>query len=450
MGPRSKHPTTGDLFRQPLVDLINERHPLVKLAELIDWSIFETHWSVFFPSKTGRPATPPRLVAGLLYLQHTFACSDEELVSAWVENPYWQHFCGETYFQHEPPIDPSSLTRWRQRVGEEGVEWLLTETIEAAQRGKIVKKQSFDKIIVDTTVMEKAVAYPTDSRLIERGRQHLVKLATTLGIRLRQNYNRQAPRLAVQVGRYAHAKQFRRMKATLKSLRTLVGRVWRDINRKLDRQDETTVARAEAILARVKRVLTQKPKDKNKLYSLHAPEVECISKGKARQPYEFGVKVTVATTHKEGLVVGMRSMPGNPYDGHTLPEAVEQVSILTDHVPKAVFVDKGYRGVDVAGVTIWRSGQKRGVTPAIKKAILRRSAIEPAIGHMKNDGRLRRNWLKGSLGDALHAVLCGAGHNLRMILRALRLYLAILLTGLWTNNPRGRTQSTKSFPVLVA
>ena len=449
MGPKGKHPTTGDLFRQPLVELINEKHPLVRLAELIDWSIFETRWSTFFPSKTGRPATPPRLVAGLLYLQHTFACSDEELVFSWVENPYWQHFCGETYFQHEPPIDPSSLTRWRQRVGEEGVEWLLTETIAAAQRGKVFKRQSFDKIIVDTTVMEKAVAYPTDSRLLERGRQHLVKLATTLGIRLRQNYNRQAPRLAVQVGRYAHAKQFRRMKATLKSLRTLVGRVLRDIDRKLDRQDETTAARAEAILARVKRVLNQKPKDKNKLYSLHAPEVECISKGKARQPYEFGVKVTVATTHKEGLVVGMRSMPGNPYDGHTLPEAVEQVSILTDHLPKAVFVDKGYRGVDVAGVTIWRSGQKRGVTPAIKKAIYRRSAIEPAIGHMKNDGRLRRNWLKGSLGDALHAVLCGAGHNLRMILRALRLCFAFLLGCLWANDPRSGIQSTKSFPLFA-
>jgi IS5 family transposase len=228
----------------------------------------------------------------------------------------------------------------------------------------------------------------------------------------------------VQVGRYAHAKQFRRMKACLKSLRTVVGRVWRDIDRKLNRQDEMQCAKATSILGRVKRLLEQKPKDKNKLYSLHAPEVECISKGKARQPYEFGVKVTVATTHKEGLVVGMRSLPGNPYDGHTLPEAIEQVSILTAQKPKAVFVDKGYRGVSVDGVTIWRSGQKRGVTPSIRKAIHRRSAVEPAIGHMKNEGKLRRNWLKGSLGDALNAVLCGAGHNLRMILRAIRLFYA--------------------------
>lgn len=271
------------------------------------------------------------------------------------------------------------------------------------------------------------MAYPTDSRLLERGRQHLVKLAGTLGVSLRQNYNREAPRLAAQVGRYAHAKQFRRMKASLKSLRTLVGRVWRDIDRKLDQQDDVQRAKAASILARVKRLLEQQPKDKNKLYSLHAPEVECISKGKARQSYEFGVKVTVALTHKEGLVVGMRSLPGNPYDGHTLPEAIEQVSILTAQKPKAVFVDKGYRGVSVDGVTIWRSGQKRGVTPSIRKAIHRRSAVEPAIGHMKNEGKLRRNWLKGSLGDALNAVLCGAGHNLRMILRAIRLFYVWML-----------------------
>ena len=391
MGPKDKHPSTGDLFQQPLAELINLKHPLVKLAELIDWSVFETRWAEFFPSKTGRPASSPRLIAGLLYLQHTFACSDEDLIWTWVENPYWQHFCGESYFQHEAPIDPSSMTRWRQRVGEEGVEGLLTETIAAARRGKVVKARSFEKIIVDTTVMEKAVAYPTDSRLLERGRQHLVKLAGTLGISLRQNYNREAPRLAAQVGRYAHAKQYRRMKATLKSLRTVVGRVWRDIDRKLDRQNETQAAKANRILVRVKRLLEQKPKDKNKLYSLHAPEVECISKGKVR--------------------------------------------LLTAQKPKAVFVDKGYRGASVGGVTIWRSGQKRGVTPSIKKAIHRRSAIEPAIGHMKNEGKLRRNWLKGTLGDALHAVLCGAGHNLRMILRAVRLFCVwILCAGMAVTN----------------
>lgn len=361
------------------------------------------------------------MIAGLLYLQHTFALSDESLISTWIENPYWQHFCGEIHFQHAPPIDPSSLTRWRQRIGEAGVERLLSESIAAARRGKVVKEKSFDKVIVDTTVMEKAIAYPTDSQLLEKGRQHLVKLAESLGIGLRQNYNREAPRLAAQVARYAHAKQFRRMRAVLKTQRTILGRVWRDMQRKLSADQGDTVF-VRTTLAKVKRLLTQQRTDKNKLYSLHAPEVECIAKGKVRQPYEFGVKVSIATTHKEGLVVGIKSMPGNPYDGHTLPSAVEQVAMLTHRTPKAVFVDRGYRGIEVPGVSIWRSGQKRGVTPSIKKAIHRRSAIEPAIGHMKSDGRLRRNWLKGALGDALHAMLWGAGHNLRMILRALQLF----------------------------
>ena len=463
MGPKAKHPVHRELFRPLLMDLINDQHPLVVLERLIDWSVFESRWSALFVSTRGRPATSPRLIAGLLYLQHTFAVSDETLLRTWVENPYWQHFCGETHFSHRPPIDPSSLTRWRQRIGEEGVEWLLTETIEAARRGEVVKRQSFDRVIVDSTVMEKAVAYPTDSRLLERGRQHMVRLAGVLGITLRQNYNRTAPRLAIQVGRYAHAKQFRRMRATLRTLRTLVGRVWRDVTRKLLQQAHEIPAirqdKARAILARVERLLTQQPKDKNKLYSLHAPEVDCIGKGKARHPYEFGVKVSVATTLREGLVVGMRSFPGNPYDGHTLGETLEQVEILTDRRPKAVFVDKGYRGVSIEGIAIWRSGQKRGVTPAIKKAIHRRSAIEPAIGHMKNEGRLRRNWLKGTLGDALHAVLCGAGHNLRMILRAIRLFFNLFLALLIStdSSPRSemsgaqtlRTKSVHQSPLLT-
>lgn len=421
MGPKRQPPASGELFQQVLTELINLEHPLVKLAALIDWQVFETRWTGFFPSKTGRPATPPRLIAGLLYLQHTFALSDEALIWTWVENPYWQHFCGETYFQHEPPIDPSSLTRWRKRIGEAGVERLLSESIDAARRGKVVKEKSFDKVIVDTTVMEKAIAYPTDSQLLEKGRQHLVRLATSLGITLRQNYNREAPRLAAQVARYAHARQYRRMRAILRTQRTILGRIWRDVQRKLS-GDQCDIDAVKTTLTKVQRLLTQQRTDKNKLYSFHAPEVECIAKGKVRQQYEFGVKVSIATTHKEGLVVGIKSMPGNPYDGHTLPSAVAQIHALTHRAPKAVFVDRGYRGVEVLGVSIWRSGQKRGVTPGIKKAIHRRSAIEPAIGHMKSDGRLGRNWLKGELGDALHAMLCGAGHNLRMILRAIRLF----------------------------
>jgi len=283
-------------------------------------------------------------------------------------------------------------------------------------------------VIVDTMVMPKAVAHPTDSQLLERCREHLVKAAHQHGIELRQNYNRQAPQLAMQVGRYAHARQFKRMNKALRSLRCRVGRIWREIDRKVQQVDEQAQTSLRALLARTRRILEQRPKDKNKLYALHAPEVECIAKGKARTPYEFGVKVSMTTTLKEGFVVGARSMPGNPYDGHTLAEAIEQAAIVADTRIETAIVDRGYAGAHVQDVCILRSGQKRGLTRGLKAMIRRRSAIEPTIGHMKTDGKLGRNWLKGAIGDAIHAVLCGAGHNIRLLLRRLRLFYARLFS----------------------
>lgn len=426
MRPKSALPQSGELFRQRLDEQLNMRHPLIRLAGLIDWERIEQRFAAHFTSERGRPALPPRLVAGLLYLQHINKASDESVVNTWLENPYWQYFTGETYLQIELPLDPSSLTRWRQRIGQEGVELLLAVTIEAARNAGLIKKDSVQQVIVDTTVMPKAVAYPTDGRLLERCRRQLVKAARQHGLRLRQNYNRIGPRLAVQIGRYAHAKQFKRMRQALRTLHSRVGRIHRDVQRQMDSVPEQVCIRLQSLLQRVGRILNQKPKDKHKLYALHAPEVECIAKGKARTPYEFGVKVSVATTLKEGLIVGMCAMPGNPYDGHTLAQALEQVGSLTgtDKLPHTAIVDKGYRGVEIEGVRILRSGQKRGITKALKAMIKRRSAIEPTIGHMKMDGRLGRNPLKGQLGDAIHAVLCGAGHNLRLILAALRFYCA--------------------------
>ncbi|MFS4553131.1 IS5 family transposase, partial [Comamonas resistens] len=289
MRPKLSLPQSGELFRPRLDEQINMRHPLVRLAGLMDWEQIERHFASHFTSGRGRPALPPRLVAGLLYLQHANDASDEAVVNTWVENPYWQFFCGETYLQTELPIDPSSLTRWRQRIGEEGVEVLLAITIEAAKAAGLINKASVQRVIVDTTVMPKAVAHPTDSRLLDKSRQHLVKAAEDNGLRLRQNYNRVAPRLAAQIGRYAHAKQFKRMRRAVRTLRTRVGRVHREVALQLHMLPESAKAKVQDLLQRTGRILTQRTKDKNKLYALHAPEVECISKGKARTPYEFGV-----------------------------------------------------------------------------------------------------------------------------------------------------------------
>ncbi|TNC58867.1 IS5 family transposase, partial [Rubellimicrobium roseum] len=273
-----------------------------------------------------------------------------------------------------------------------------------------------------TTVMEKAIAHPTDSRLLERARAQLVDLAREAGIELRQSYARLAPRLAAQVGRFAHARQFKRMRKALRTLKGYTGRVLRDLRRQLDEIPEGPLRERvldELVLA--SRLLHQAPKSTGKIYSLHEPEVDCISKGKARVRYEFGCKVSSATTLNRGFVVGLRSLPGNPYDGHTLAEALEQVEILTDQRPRLAVVDRGH---GVEGTQVLISDTRRGLTPTLAKALRRRSAIEPEIGHMKTDGRLARCGLKGTIGDAMFAVLCGCGHNLRKILTHLRAWFA--------------------------
>lgn len=449
MKPHPRQEEQDDLLRPRLTDMIDLRHELAKLAALIDWEFFEWEWAGFFPSHRGRPATSPRLVAGLLYLQHAFRLSDEAVVARWVENPYYQHFCGETFFQHRPPIDPSCLTRWRNRIGEEGAEWLLTKTIEAGRASGAVDDDSLSRVAVDTTVMEKNIAHPTDARLYDKARRQLVALAIEAGVVLRQNYNRLAPRLAMQAGRYAHARQFKRMRKALNKLKGYTGRVLRDLRRQLDDIPEGPLReRVLDTLVLVGRLLHQGPKSRGKIYAMHEPEVDCISKGKARKRYEFGTKVSLATTINEGFLVGMRALPGNPYDGHTLPEALEQVAILTGQTPALAVVDRGYRGHGVSATQVLISGTRRGLTPALKRLLRRRSAIEPEIGHMKTDGRLSRCPLKGTTGDAIFAVLCGCGHNIRKILAHLRALLPLLIaaialirTALMPENCRGNRQN---------
>jgi IS5 family transposase len=246
-----------------------------------------------------------------------------------------------------------------------------------------------------------------------------------------QTYNRLAPRLAAQAGRHAHARQFRRMRKVLRTLKGYTGRVLRDIGRKLDAVPEGRLRmQIEQRIALVTRLLRQTPKSAGKIYALHEPEVDCISKGKARVRYEFGCKVSIATTLTGGFVVGMRSMPGNPYDGHTLPDALQQVETLTGSCPSLAVVDRGYRGHGAHGTTVLVSGTRRGLTSRLRKLLRRRSAIEPEIGHMKSDGRLARCALKGTIGDAVYAVLCGCGHNIRKILAYLGALLLALLTSL--------------------
>ncbi len=416
-----------DLFKTRLSDLINHRHTLCRLTHTIDWSTLEQHIAPHF-SELGAPGLPVQLMAGLLYLQHTFDVSDERVVEQWLESPYWQYFCGETFFQHRFPCDPSSLTRWRQRLGEDGCEWLLTATIDAGLKSKLVKPSSLKRVVIDTTVQEKNIRFPTDSHLQNQSRKQLVNLAHELGITLRQTYQKQARILLPKIGRYAHARQFKRMRQALKKVKNALGCVHRDLLRKLT--SDMTLSDAQVqVLAYAKRLIDQQKHSKHKLYSLHAPETECLSKGKAHKRYEFGVKASVATTLRECFVVGARSFAHNPYDGHTLSEQLEQVKTLChDKLPEEAYVDKGYRGSGYEGDTkIIIAGQKRGITALQQRRLKRRNSIEPIIGHMKQDGKLNRCYLKGRTGDAINVILCGAGQNIRKLLRWL--YLACLLLG---------------------
>ena len=272
---------------------------------------------------------------------------------------------------------------------------------------------------------EKAIAHPTDSRLLEVARYQVVKEAKSNGIALKQTYVREAKDLRRKAVGYAHAKQFKRLRKTVKRQKTILGILLREIERKLENApDAQTPEKLKVIMSRAERIRTQKPKDKNKLYAMHAPEVSCIGKGKARKPYEFGVKTSVAISHKKGLIVGARTFPGNPYDGHTLSAQLEQTRTFLQDVgvePKEVFVDLGYRGVDQdnPGVVIHHRGKIKSMSKQQKRWLRRRQAVEPVIGHLKSDHRMDRCWLKGELGDALHAVLCAAGYNLRWLLRAI-------------------------------
>jgi len=419
---RPKNPDSNpsdDLFRNRLDNLIDMRHELVRLAELIDWEVFDEQWGELFEPRRGAPGLPTRLIAGLHYLKHMHKLSDEQVVQRWVENPYYQYFCGETFFQHEMPIHPTSMTRWRKRIGEEGCKQLLGETIEAARRAGAVDDKSIQRVNVDTTVQEKAVAFPTDAKLLDAIRRRLVKLAKANGLRLRQNYNRVAKRLLRKISGYGHARQYRRLRSALKKLKIRVGRVVRDIERQLETDSKTVTDQFSEPLAMAHRLLAQKRTDKNKLYSVHAPETECLSKGKAHKRYEFGVKVSFATTNDSGYVVGAMSCPGNPYDGHTLNDQLSQVETLTQIRPTHCYVDRGYRGHGVTDVDVKISGQRR-LSRRQKQALRRRSAIEPEIGHVKNDGLLGRCFLKGTMGDAINVMLCGSGLNLRKLVAYLR------------------------------
>jgi IS5 family transposase len=436
MRPKERRETgEQDLFRSRLDQIIDMQHALAKLARTIDWRFLEEKFGAVYTDKPGHPPLPTRLMAGLAILKHTFDLSDEALCERWVENPYYQYFCGEEFFQHALVFDRSSLTRWRQRMGEERLVALIQESLAVAARTDALKPSDLARVVVDTTVQEKAVAFPTDAKLVNRAREKLVRLAKKRAVKLRQSYRRVGKFALIKHQRYAHAKQFKRANRSLRKLKTYLGRVIRDIRRKTAGQEPLRESFIRPLYL-AERVLEQKRGQRGrKVYSLHAPEVECIGKGKAHKPYEFGVKVSVTTTLNRSrggqFVTHVAALPGNPYDGHTLAKVIPAMVALVGNTLDRIFADAGYRGHNAPPehrFKVFTAGQKRRVTPALKRQMKRRAAIEPVIGHLKDDHRMGRNYLAHASGDASNAVLAAAGYNFRRLLRWLRLLLVRILT----------------------
>jgi IS5 family transposase len=424
---------SSDLFRARLDQIINLKHELVQLAAKIDWQWIDREIAPLYSDK-GRPGIETRFVIGLLLLKHIYGLSDEGVCERWVYDPYFQHFTGEEFFQHEFPHERSDLTHWRKRLGDK-LELLLAESLRVAHDSGALRTRDLARVTIDTTVQPKAISFPTDAKLLHAAIKGLNRLAEKHGVRLRQSYRRIAKHAAMMAGRYAHAKQFKRHHRELRLLRSRLGRIIRDIGRKIVGNTDL-----EAIftwpLTRAAQIRGQQQRQRGwKLYSFHAPEVECIGKGKASAPYEFGVKTSIVTTNARApggqFVLHTKTLPGNPYDGHTLKAVIEDTEKLTGCAIVRAFVDKGYRGHDVENPhRIFISGQKRGVFGIIKRELRRRSAIEAVIGHMKGEGHLGRCYLKGREGDAANAILTAVGHNLRLVLIWLRILLRLILDAL--------------------
>lgn len=419
MKPKKQSPQR-ELFGAHLSELLNPEHPLYVLANQIDWQQFDAAIDECYAEELGRPGVTTRLMVGLMYLKYTFNESDESLVARWVENPYWQYLCGCQYMQHDPPIDPSMMSKWRKRVGANRLEKLLEVTIQTGLAMKAIKPKDLERVNVDTTVQEKAIAFPTDARLYHKMRIVLVRHAKALGIPLRQSYRFVGKRALFKQHRYAHARQMKRAAKMTRKLKTLLARVVRDIERKARKtRGEIADAPLRELLKLAHHLLAQQRESKSKLYSVHAPEVECIAKGKAHKRYEFGCKASVATTSKTNWIVGAHALHGNPYDGHTLEGAIAQIEQLTGMAPRDVMVDQGYRGHNYTGdamVHVVRTIPKKA-TRAMRRMLKRRAAVEPTIGHLKSDNRMSRNHLTGKEGDQINTLLAAAGYNLRKLLR---------------------------------
>ena len=396
------------------MDQLNPRHPLLQLSQSIDWAFFEAEFSSLY-SHLGKPNKHIRLMVGLSILKHLEDLSDEVIVSRWVQNPYYQAFTGEVEFQWQLPCDPTSMTKFRNRIGSDGHEKIFASSI-ILHQDKITEEE----LCIDTTVQEKNITFPTDAKQYRKIHGKLLKIARESDILLTRTYEKEVKELKLHTRFTKHPKNRKRARYAVKRLKTISGRLQREIQRKMTLV-QLHQYHKDFIL--YQRMLNQKRGDKNKLYSLHEPHIYCMSKGKAHQRYEFGTKASIVTTRDSCIVIGALAFEKNIFDGHTLPAVLAQVKRLLNRVPSIGIADRGYRGKSKVNDTQIvtpkppRKNASKEAQALARKRFRRRAGIEPIIGHLKSDHRLKRNFLKGFTGDQINLLMAAAAFNFKKWMR---------------------------------
>lgn len=415
---KGKLPAQGqrNLFRPILKEIINPKHELVVLAHRIGWNEFEQQFSPLY-SNTGQPGTPIRTMVGLLLLKRIYNLGDETVMDQWVQNPYFQYFCGESEFQWQPPCDPSDLVHFRNRIGEEGAQKIFRFSVET--RKDEIKTRD---VLIDTTAQEKNITYPTDAKLLVKVILACNKIAGKEKVKQRQSYRLTLKRLMLQQRFAHHPKRRKQARAALRKLRTIAGRLVRELERKLDNE---ALKKHQILLENCNKIVAQKKTDNNKIYSLHEPETACIAKGKAHKKFEFGSKVSIALVPGVNIIVGVKNFNGNPNDTTTLEPTLEQVEEISGIKFKNAIVDRGYKGKTKINQTIIVSPKPPGKKQPYRSRTMRRkcrsrAAIEPVIGHVKHDCRMARNYLKGTIGNEINAFLAAAGFNFKGLLNKIK------------------------------
>lgn len=419
---QSPNPNQTNLLYPNLLDQLNPKNPLVQLAKAIPWSYLEQEFMPLY-SHRGKPAKPIRLMVGLCILKHLNNLSDDELVAQWIQNPYYQMFCGEREFQWKFPCDSSDMTYFRKRIGNEGFEKILAISIHL--HGEKIEEKDIN---IDTTVQEKNVTYPTDDKLYLKIINKLSQLAEVEGMKLRRSYQKEIKERKLALRFRDHPKNRNKARKAVKRLKTIAGIILRELQRKLPEEVKT---REENNFNLYWQVLKQKRADKNKIYSLHEPHIYCMAKGKLNKKYEFGTKASIAKTVKSNIIVGALAFDENKYDGHTLPRVLAQVKRLSGIDAENAWLDRGYRGksrVNDTKINYPKALAKNileKVKELIQKQFRKRAGIEGIISHLKNEHRLDRNYLKGFLGDEINLFMAAAAFNFRKWMRIILFWLQI-------------------------